>query len=97
LPFNSPNDVIVRKDGNIYFTDPDYGADPDAAAPRQPKQALFRIDPAGALTQVKEYTSEPTGVGLSPDENQLYVADTAANVVRAWTLAADGAPSGENK
>ncbi len=95
LPFNSPNDVVVRSDGNVYFTDPDYGADPDAATPRQPKQSVFRIDPAGAVSRVKEYDTEPNGIGLSPDGNKLYVVDTGANVVSAWDVAGDGTPSNE--
>jgi gluconolactonase len=94
-PFNSPNDVVVRSDGNVYFTDPDYGADPDAATPRQPKQAVFRIDPGGALTQVKEYDTEPNGIALSPNGKKLYVADTTANVVNVWDVAGDGTPSNE--
>ena len=98
LPFNSPNDLIVRADGNIYFTDPNYGADPDAGA-RQPKQGVFRIAPAGAVSRVKEYDTLPNGIGLSPDGTKLYVVDNdpAANVVNVWSLAVDGAPSGETK
>ena len=96
LPLNSPNDVIVRADGNIYFTDPDYGADQDAAA-RQPKQAVFRIDPAGGLSRVKEYDTKPNGIALSPDGNKLYVVDNEANVVNVWSLSGDGTPSGETK
>jgi gluconolactonase len=98
-PFNAPNDVIVRADGNIYFTDPDYGADPDAGA-RQPKQAVFRLAPNGGnlnLSRVKEYDTNPNGVGLSPDGKKLYVVDTTANVVNVWDLAADGTPSNERK
>lgn len=98
-PFNAPNDVIVRADGNIYFTDPDYGADPDAGA-RQPKQAVFRLAPNGAnfnLTRVREYDTNPNGIGLSTDGSKLYVVDTTANVVNVWDLAADGAPSNERK
>jgi gluconolactonase len=96
-PFNSPNDLVARSDGNVYFTDPDYGADPDAAAPRQPKQSVFRIDSAGAVSRVKEYDSEPNGIGLSPDGNTLYVVDTTANVVNVWDVAADGTPGNEKK
>lgn len=97
-PLNSPNDVIVRADGNIYFTDPDYGADQDAAG-RQNKQAVFRINPAGTLSRVKEYDTLPNGIGLSPDGNKLYVVDNdaAVNAVNVWSLAADGTPSGETK
>jgi gluconolactonase len=97
LPFNSPNDVIVRSDGNIYFTDPDYGADPDAAAPRQPGQSVFRINPAGMITKVKQFTSEPNGIAISPDGNTLYVADTTANVINYWSLAADGTATEKGK
>ena len=94
-PFNSPNDVIVRSDGNIYFTDPDYGADPDAATPRQPKQSVFRINPGGTVSLVKDYDTEPNGIALSPDGNKLYVVDTTANSVTTWDLANDGTPSNE--
>ena len=96
-PFNSPNDLVARSDGNVYFTDPDYGADPDAATPRQAKQSVFRIDSAGAVSRVKEYDTEPNGIGLSPDGNKLYVVDTAANVVNVWNVAADGTPGNETK
>lgn len=95
-PFNSPDDVIARSDGNIYFTDPDYGADQDAAA-RQPKQSVFRINVGGAVSRVKEYDTEPNGIGLSVDGNKLYVVDTAANVVNVWNVGPDGTPSGEAK
>ena len=96
-PFNSPNDVIVRSDGNIYFTDPDYGADPDAATPRQPKQSVFRINPGGTVSLVKAYDTEPNGIALSPDDNKLYVVDTAANTVTTWDLAGDGTASNEQQ
>ena len=96
-PFNSPNDVVARSDGNVYFTDPDYGADPDAATPRQPKQSVFRINAGGTVSLVKEYDTEPNGIGLSPDGNKLYVVDSAANVVNVWDVAADGTPGNETK
>jgi gluconolactonase len=96
-PFNSPNDVIVRADGNVYFTDPDYGADQDAATPRQPKQSVFRVDPGGTVSLVKDYDTEPNGIALSPDGNKLYVVDTTANVVTVWSVAADGTPSNDTQ
>lgn len=89
-PLNSPNDIVVRRDGNVYFTDPDYQADRDAAA-RQDKQALFRITPQGDLNQVKEYDGKPNGLAFTPDQNALYVVDTQAGKVARWSVAGDGA------
>ena len=97
---NSPNDVIVRKDGNIYFTDPDFAAaanDPDAGTSRQDKQAIFRIAPNGDLSRIKEVDSKPNGIALSPDDNLLYVADSMLDQVAVWDVDAAGVPSNERK
>ena len=93
-PLNSPKDIVVKKDGNIYFTDPDYAADPDAGL-RQPKQGVFRIDPQGALGRFAEYDSIPNGIALSPDETTLYVSDTEAGLVRRFSVSPDGSPTNE--
>jgi gluconolactonase len=95
-PLNSPNDAIVRLDGNIYFTDPDYAADPDAGF-RQDKKAVFRISPSGELSRLKETDSLPNGIALSPDGNNLYVVDNQLNRVDIWDLAADGTAINERK
>jgi gluconolactonase len=93
---NSPNDVIVRSDGTVYFTDPPYGINP-ATQQELSFNGVFRRTPAGALTAEWRgaRTSRPNGVALSPDERTLYVADTADGRVRAWDVAADGALSRE--
>lgn len=84
---NSPNDVIVRNDGNVYFTDPNY------AGNTQAKQNVFRIAPgASVATVVDDTLSKPNGIALSPDQNILYVASNASNFVNKYALAADGAP-----
>lgn len=92
---NSPNDLVVRSDGTVYFTDPPYGI--NAAQQELSFNGVFRLTPAGEL--VAEWrgarTSRPNGVALSPDERALYVADTADGNVRAWDVAADGALSRE--
>lgn len=72
----TPNDVIVRSDGNIYFTDPFGG--------------LFRVDPAGVLSGPVTAVNAPNGVVLSPDENTLYVGDVFALDIHALSLAEDG-------
>jgi gluconolactonase len=69
---NSPNDVIVRSDLNVYFTDPDYAAD---ASNRQAKQNVFRVAPGGAVTVIDDTLDKPNGIALSPDQNTLYVAE----------------------
>lgn len=92
---NSPNDVIVRSDGNIYFTDPDYGL---GGRPRGVMfKGVYRIDTAGVVTAFERMMNQPNGIALSPDEKTLYVADSAAPVTNKWTVAADGSVSGKTK
>lgn len=95
MRLNAPNDLVFRRDGTWYFTDPGYGV--DAADLELPFRGVFRVTPGGEL--VAEYTDaaseRPNGVALSPDETTLYVADTEQQVVRAFDVAADGSLSGE--
>lgn len=88
---NQPNDIAVRSDGTIYFTDPVFG-DADAELDFR---GVFRIAPDGGLTA--EYrgdtTEAPNGVAMSPDESLLYVTDYAAELVRVFDVARDGSLS----
>lgn len=86
---NSPNDVIVRQDGNIYFTDPDYGG-PIAGDSQLPVKGVYRVDPQGELTRIADDMGKPNGIALSPDGATLYVDDTEGAYVRAYPVAADG-------
>ncbi|MFK7987630.1 MAG: SMP-30/gluconolactonase/LRE family protein [Sandaracinaceae bacterium] len=93
--FNSPNDIAVRSDGTIYFTDPPYGL---GGAPRELDfNGVFRVSPAETVSVewMGATSSRPNGVSLSPDETVLYVADTAGGEVRAFDVASDGSTSGE--
>lgn len=78
---NSPNDVIVRSDGSIWFTDPTYGIMSDyegyRAAPEQPVHGVYRIDPSGSISLVADDFGQPNGLVFSPDETKLYIADSA--------------------
>jgi gluconolactonase len=74
--FNSPNDVIVRSDGTIYFTDPTYGL--DGGNQEIPFQGVFRVTPEGEVTLVADDFEQPNGIALSPDEAVLYVTDSEA-------------------
>jgi gluconolactonase len=84
--FNSPNDLVVKSDGSIWFTDPSYGIDSDYegdAAPHEVGgQHVYRIDPAsGVVSVVADDFVQPNGLAFSPDETLLYVVDTGATHV----------------
>ena len=77
--FNSPNDVVVTRDGTIWFTDPHYGIMTDyegfKAEPELPCH-VYRVDPDGTISAVLSDFACPNGLAFSPDETRLYVADT---------------------
>jgi gluconolactonase len=77
---NSPNDVVVRSDKSIWFTDPHYGIMMDYEGGRAEQELpchVYRLDPAsGALTVVTDSFGGPNGLCFSPDERVLYVAET---------------------
>ena len=80
---NSPNDVVVKSDKTIWFTDPPYGIASDheghRAASEQGGNYVFRFDPAtNELTIATAEIEEPNGLAFSPDESILYVSDTSA-------------------
>jgi len=79
--FNSPNDVVVKRDGSVWFTDPSYGIDSeyegDASPPEIGSNDVYRLDPAsGDVTRVATDFVQPNGLAFSPDESLLYVVDT---------------------
>jgi gluconolactonase len=74
--FNSPNDVVVKSDGTIWFTDPSYGWLQGFRPPPQRRDAVHRFDPrTGAVTMVADSFDKPNGICFSPGERTLYVAD----------------------
>ncbi|MGL5361706.1 MAG: SMP-30/gluconolactonase/LRE family protein [Bosea sp. (in: a-proteobacteria)] len=105
---NSPNDVVVKSDGSIWFTDPDYGImsdyEGDRADPEIGACNVYRIDPqSGAVTKVSGDFVKPNGLAFSVDESALYVADTGASHVadgprhiRRIEVKADGATLGKS-
>jgi gluconolactonase len=89
---NSPNDVVSRSDGLIYFTDPAYGV-----APAQRSlhfQGVFVFDPSfhgpAALRLVADDFEKPNGLAFSPDEQTLYVCDTGRYHIRGFDVEPDG-------
>jgi gluconolactonase len=95
-PFGRPNDLVVDRQGNVYFTDsgPNPGAAGAAsAAPAGPppaRPAVYRITRAGALQRLAADIERPNGIQLSPDEKVLYVANTAGEYVLAYDIRPDG-------
>ncbi|WP_310625171.1 SMP-30/gluconolactonase/LRE family protein [Limnohabitans sp.] len=80
---NSPNDVVVKRNGSIWFTDPPYGILSDReghqATPEQAANHVFRFDPkTQSLQAATDWLDEPNGLAFSPDEKRLYVSDTSA-------------------
>lgn len=85
---NSPNDVVVRSDGTIFFTDPPYGLDGRPA--ELDVQGVYAISPAGAIRLIADDFTKPNGLTFSPDESILYIADTEHSHIRAFDVASDG-------
>lgn len=81
--FNSPNDVVVKSDGSIWFTDPTYGILIDYEGKQAESEIgachVYRVDPTGAITRVADDYVKPNGLAFSPDERTLYIADTGAS------------------
>ena len=91
---NSPNDVVVRSDGLILFTDPPYGLGQRAS--EVGFSGVFAFDETtGKIVLIDDALSRPNGLALSPDEKVLYVGDTATQTLWAYDLAADGTASGK--
>ena len=95
---NSPNDVIVRSDGSIYFTDPNYGRWPVAVGVARECeldfQGVFRVPPGGGdaeLVVAEKEFEQPNGLCFSPDESILYVNDRQN--LKAYDVAPDGSLS----
>ena len=80
LRLNSPNDVVVRSDGTIWFTDPSYGYLQGFRPDPQTGDYVYRHDPAaGRLSVVADCFDKPNGLAFSPDERTLYITDSGAN------------------
>ena len=80
VPFNSPNDVVVRRDGSIWFTDPSYGFLHGFRPQPRTGDFVYRRDPvSGAVAVVADSFDKPNGIAFSPDERTLYVTDSGAN------------------
>ncbi len=103
---NSPNDVVVKSDGTIWFTDPAYGIDSDYEGHKAPMEQdgchVYRIDPDnGRIKRVTTDFARPNGLAFSPDESILYIADSGRSLgpdhphhIRQFRVGANGRLSG---
>jgi len=86
--FNSPNDVVVKSDSSIYFTDPDFNIPPGEKAELTFK-GIYRISPSGVLSLLDSSLDKPNGICFSPDESKLYVNESAQHKIYVWDVAGD--------
>lgn len=105
---NSPNDIVCKSDGSIWFSDPPYGINTDYEGGKQSSElpaSLYRLDGAtGTLTVAADDFDGPNGLAFSPDESLLYVAETgrqfdpeARQYIRRFNVDADGRLSGGDR
>lgn len=95
---NSPNDVVERADGTVWFTDPSYGIDSDYEGWRADSETsgchVYRIDPSGSVTRVADDFERPNGLAFAADEQQLYIVDTRHKHIRRFDVTAAGGLTG---
>ena len=85
---NSPNDIAVKSDGSIFFTDPPFNI-PQGQARELTFSGIFRINPSGVLQLLDSTLSEPNGICFSPDETKLYVDNSSQRVIYVWDVLND--------
>jgi gluconolactonase len=92
--FNSPNDCVYRANGDLYFTDPPYGLPLREKDPGRELDwfGVYRLGKDGKVTLLTKEMTRPNGIGFSPDQKTLYVAqsDPAAAVYKAFPVKVDG-------
>lgn len=81
---NAPNDIVVRRDGQIFFTDPAFGNQQDTR--ELDFYGVFHLSPHGALEAIARWKTRPNGIALSPNGKTLYVTDSDQRLVRAYDL-----------
>jgi gluconolactonase len=94
MELNSPNDIVVKSDGAVYFTDPNSGRSAKWGVAREqelPFQGVYRLDPDdGTLTLLVDDFDKPNGLCFSPDESHLFISDTNRYHIRTFEVRPDG-------
>ena len=84
---NSPNDIAVKSDGSVFFTDPPYGISPEQE--ELGFYGIYRLSPSGSLQLLDNSMQRPNGIAFSPDETKLYVGDSKSNNIYVWDVTDD--------
>ena len=94
MPLNSPDDIIARSDGVIYFTNPTFGINGSQGLSKQTQdlsfEGVYRLTTDGTVHLEDKSMATPNGVELSPDERTLYVSFTTPGIIQEYSVAADG-------
>jgi gluconolactonase len=90
---NAPNDIAIRKDGHVYFTDPAFGSQQDKR--ELDFYGVYHVSPRGELELVSKPQGRPNGIAISPNGRTLYVTNSDERNVRAYDLDRNGAASNE--
>jgi gluconolactonase len=95
---NSPNDIVERAGGSLWFTDPSYGIRSDYEGHQSDSELggryVYRIDPGAGPVVVADDFDQPNGLAFSADEQQLYIADSSRDHIRLFTVTSDGGLTG---
>jgi len=86
--FNCPNDVVVKSDGAIFFTDPTFNI-PQGQHQELPYAGIYRIDTLGNVTLLDSTLELPNGICFSPDESKLYVNNSQSRIIYVWDVIDD--------
>jgi len=86
--FNSPNDVVVKSSGSIFFTDPDFNI-PNSGKSELNYQGIYRISPTGSVILLDKSLNKPNGICFSLDEKKLYVNDWSVGKIYVWDVVND--------
>jgi gluconolactonase len=90
---NAPNDLVVRRDGHVYFTDPAFGNQQDSR--ELDFYGVYHVSPKGEIEAIARWKSRPDGIALAPGGRTLYVSDADNRQIHAYDLDRSGAASGD--
>jgi gluconolactonase len=89
--FNSPNDLVMKSDGSIFFTDPDFNIPGGPTKKELSFQGIYRISPNGNIQLLDDTFDKPNGICFSPDEKKLYVNESPKGEIYVWDVVNDTA------